>query len=130
MQYDETLQNVYPTLEVTSFDDAILQHLESADALVLHADMGWSDPGTLYALKEAIDSSATANVVRGQIAAYESADCLLYNYEPDKLLAAVGLDGMIVVNTDRALLVVHKDSIKLVKKLVDSMIGTELEAFT
>jgi mannose-1-phosphate guanylyltransferase len=128
--YDDTLQSVYPTLEVTSFDDAILQHLEPADALVLHADMGWSDPGTLYALKEAINSSATANVVRGQIAAYESADCLLYNYEPGKLLAAVGLEGMIVVNTDRALLVVHKDSIKLVKELVDSMIGTELEKYT
>jgi mannose-1-phosphate guanylyltransferase len=129
-RYDETLQRIYPSLEVISFDDAILQHIDSHDALVLHADMGWSDPGTLYALKEAINGDTSANVVRGLVAAYESQDCLLYNYEQDKLLAAVGLEGMIVINTDRAVLVVHKDSIPLVKKLVNDMIDTELEPYT
>ncbi|MCO5191973.1 MAG: sugar phosphate nucleotidyltransferase [Anaerolineae bacterium] len=129
-RYDETLQRLYPTLDVISFDDAILRHIDPHDALVLHADMGWSDPGTLYALKEAINSDATANVVRGLVEAYESQDCLLYNYEQGKLLAAVGLEGMIVVNTDHAVLVVHKDSIPLVKKLVNGMVGTELELYT
>lgn len=128
--YEETLQRVYPTLKETSFDDAILRHLDSADALVLHADMGWSDPGTLYALKEAISGSTAENVVRGLVRADQSADCLIYNYQDDKLVAALGLDGMIVVNTDRAVLVVHKESIKLVKALVNSMIGTELEPYT
>lgn len=129
-RYDAVLQRIYPTLEVISFDDAILQHLDPDEALVLHADMGWSDPGTLYALKEAINNDVGANVMRGLVEAYESHDCLLYNYEPDKLLAAVGLEGMIVVNTDRAVLVVHKDSIPLVKKLVNNMVDTELEPFT
>lgn len=128
--YAETLQDVYPTLAEMSFDDAILRHVPVAHARVLHAEMGWSDPGTLYALKEAINPDLSANVERGRVVSMQSADCLLYNYERDKLLAAVGLNGMVVVNTDSAILVVHKSHIPLVKKLVDQMVGTDLESFT
>jgi hypothetical protein len=42
----------------------------------------------------------------------------------------VGVEGMIVINTPDALLVVHKDQIPLVKKLVDGLVGTELEKFS
>lgn len=128
--YQETLHRIYPQLEVMSFDDAILQHIPAQEALVLHGEMGWSDPGTLYALKEAINPDPAANVTMGLVKAAESQDCLVYNYEPDKLVAVIGLEGMIVVNTGDALLVVHKDKIPLVKKLVDGLEGTELENYS
>lgn len=128
--YTDILHRVYPTLDVMSFDDAVLEYLDPADALVMHAEMGWSDPGTLYALKEAINANPDENVTRGLVKAFESQDSLLYNYEADKLLVGVGLDGMIIVNTDSAILVVHKDQIPLVKKMVNSLVGTELEKYT
>jgi mannose-1-phosphate guanylyltransferase len=128
--YQETLQAIYPNLAVMSFDDAILQHMPADQALVLHSEMGWSDPGTLYALKEAIDPDPAANVTKGLVQTAEAADCLVYNYEPEKLVAVIGLEGVIVVNTGDALLVVHKDKIPLVKKMVDSLDGTELEKFS
>jgi mannose-1-phosphate guanylyltransferase len=117
-------------MEIISFDDAIVQHLKAQDALVLHGDTGWSDPGTLYALKEAIDASEEVNVKRGLVKALNSRDSLLYNYEDGKLLAAVGLDGMIVVNTDDAILVVHKDDIRLVKELVNQLAAGDLEDYS
>lgn len=128
--YTETLHRVYPELAVLSFDDAVLTHLDPADGMVLHEGMGWSDPGTLYALKEAINPNTDENVTRGQTVVLESRDSLIYNYESDKVVAGVGLDGMIVVNTENAVLVVHKDNIKLVKQLVNDMVGTELEKYT
>ena len=128
--YQETLQRVYPTLDVLSFDDAILHDIDPADALVLHGEMGWSDPGTLYALKEAINPDLKANVVKGKVVAEQSSDCLVYNYESDKLLTVIGLEGMIVVNTEDAILVVHKDNIPLVKKMVDGLEGTDLESYS
>ncbi|MEZ4646229.1 MAG: hypothetical protein R3E31_26490 [Chloroflexota bacterium] len=57
-------------------------------------------------------------------------DCLVYNYQPDKLVAVVGVEGMIVVNTEDAVLIVHKDQIPLVKKLVNGFDGTELEPYS
>lgn len=128
--YQETLHRVYPNLDVLSFDDAILHHIDPADALVLHGEMGWSDPGTLYALKEAINPDLKANVTKGKVIAEQAADCLIYNYESEKLVTVIGLQGMIVVNTEDAILVVHKDQIPLVKKMVDGLEGTDLESYS
>ena len=129
-EYQETLHRIYPQLAVASFDDAIVQHIEADQAVVLHGSTGWSDPGTLYALKEAIDADTSANVERGLVKAIDSQDSLLYNYEEGKVLAVAGLDGMIVVNTADAILVVHKDDVRLVKELVNGLIGTELEKYS
>jgi len=128
--YDTQLQKIYPQLESMSFDDAILQHVAPEQALVLHGEMGWSDPGTLYALKEAINPDPEANVTKGLVLADGSKDCLVYNYESGKVVVAAGLEGMIVVNTEDAVLVVPKDKIPLVKKIVNGLEGTELEKFS
>ncbi|MCA9991554.1 MAG: mannose-1-phosphate guanylyltransferase [Ardenticatenaceae bacterium] len=128
--YEQILNELYPTLESVSFDDAILTHVSPAQALVLHGKMGWSDPGTLYALKEAINPDTNSNAEHGLVLAHQSRDCLLYNYEEGKLLAVIGLEGMVVVNTEDAILVVHKDQVPLVRQMVDSLEGTELEKYS
>lgn len=128
--YEATLAQVYPEMEAISFDDAILTHLDAQDALVLHSEMGWSDPGTLYALKEAINPDPDDNVTKGKVVDTASRDSLIYNYEPGKLVVAVGLEGMIVVNTDDAILVVHKDNIPLVKEVIENLQDTDLESYS
>ena len=128
--YQATLRRVYPAMQAIHFDDAVLTHVDRERALVLHSEMGWSDPGTLYALKEALNPDPSANVTKGLVIDTASEDCLVYNYEPRKLVVAVGLEGMIVVNTDDAILVVHKDHIPLVKDVINGLQGTELEGFS
>jgi mannose-1-phosphate guanylyltransferase len=128
--YDEILHNVYPQLLVESFDDAIVKKTSLDEALVLHGKMGWSDPGTLYALKEAINPRTDENVKKGLVLAHQSTDSLLYNYEPGKLMAVVGLDGMVVVNMEDAILVVHKDHIPLVKQMVDGLAESDLDRYS
>lgn len=128
--YEETLARVYPNMRPVHFDDAILTHLDPEGVMVLHSEMGWSDPGTLYALKEAIDPDKNANVKKGLVIDTASKDSLIYNYESGKLVVAVGLEGMIVVNTQDAILVVHKDNVPLVKKVIDDLQGTDLESFS
>ncbi|MCB8991223.1 MAG: mannose-1-phosphate guanylyltransferase [Ardenticatenaceae bacterium] len=128
--YLQTLHAIYPQLAVMSFDDAILQHVPGDEAIALHSEMGWSDPGTLYALKEAINPDPAADVTKGLVITEQTKDCLIYNYEAGKLVAAVGVEGMIVINTEDAILVVHKDQIPLVKKLVNGFDGTDLEPYS
>lgn len=128
--YDEALLKIYPELQSLSFDDAILQHVAPEQALILHGEMGWSDPGTLYALKEAINPDPEANVTKGLVLTDDSKDCLVYNYDSGKVVVAAGLEGMIVVNTEDAVLVVPKDKIPLVKKIVNELEGTDLEKFS
>lgn len=128
--YQETLHRIYPQLEVLSFDDAILEAIDPAEALVLHGEMGWSDPGTLYALKEALSAGPAANVTQGLVVTKNVDDSLLYNFEEDKVMAVVGVDGLIVVNMEDVILVVHKDQIPLVKQLVNGLVGTDLEKYS
>ena len=129
-EYKSALHEVYPRLDVMSFDDAIVQHIEHENAVVIGGSTGWSDPGTLYALKEAINPDPDHNVELGIVASLDTRDSLLYNYEEGKLLAAVGLDGFIVVNMEDTVLVVHKDDIRLVKKLVNKLTGTDFEKYS
>lgn len=128
--YEEILHGQYSQMEVISFDDAILTHVAPGQAVVLHGEMGWSDPGTLYALKEALAEMPQENVEEGLVLAPEVTDSLLLNYEDEKLMAVIGLEGIIVVNTEDALLVVPKDKIPQVKKLVNRLQDTDLEKYS
>lgn len=121
---EEKIEKSYAELESLSFDNAILEKLSPEQAAVLKVDLGWSDPGTLYALKEALEPLEKNNCVRGeQVLSIETVDSLICNDEPDKLVAAVGLDGMVVVNTKDVVLVCHKDKVSEIKKLLQELKG-------
>ena len=69
------------------------------DAAALHGELGWSDPRTRYALREAIAPTRDTNVVKRLVVEDQSSDSLIYNYMAGKLAVAIGLEGMIVVNS-------------------------------
>jgi len=117
----KNLEKTYPTLEAISFDDAIIKHTKPSDAKVLLVNLGWSDPGTLYALKEALEQSKVSNVTKGNVYTYDTTDSLVINYEQGKLVTTIGLKGYIVINMDDSLVVVHKDNVPKVKELVGKL---------
>lgn len=114
----------YEKAEKVSFDRAIIEKTDLSKAVVIKTNMGWSDPGTLYALKEALEKSKDDNVTKGNVIALNTKDSLLYNFEEKKLLATVGLEGFVVINMDDALIIVPKEEVVNVTRLVDK-IGEE-----
>ncbi|HWO11017.1 MAG TPA: sugar phosphate nucleotidyltransferase [Polyangiaceae bacterium] len=120
----EKLEELYPKVPSLHFDVAILERLPKDQAVLISADLGWSDPGNLYSLKEALQDSTEASVVRGDVVELGTRDSFIYNLTGERLVAAMGLDGVIVVDTPEVLLVVHKDSVRhlgdLLKKLGDT----------
>jgi mannose-1-phosphate guanylyltransferase len=119
--YNAVKNGRYSTAEATHFDRAIIEKVDLSRAIVIKTNMGWSDPGTLYALKEALQKSEEANVVNGETSFLETTDSLLYNLEEGKIIAGVGLKGMVVVNTPDALVVVPKDKVVMITDLVKKM---------
>ena len=83
--------------------------------------MTWSDPGTLYALKEALEASNEENVCVGKVSVMDTRDSLIYNLEENKLVTAIGLDGMVIVNTPDALVVVPRDEVVKITDLVKKL---------
>ena len=127
--FESVMKTEYPKLEKISFDNAILEKLSSRNVLVIAADLGWSDVGAWEALKEALQIKSSENVARGKVLLTDSSDNLVFNYT-DQLTAGIDLNGMIVINTDDVLLICNRDSAPKIKKLVESLAGTEHEKLT
>ncbi len=119
--YNAVISNNYSAAEKIHFDNAIIEKVDLSNAIVIKTNMGWSDPGTLYALKEALEKERGANVIHGQVSTLETCDSLIYNLEKNKLVAGVGLNGMVVVNTPDALIVVPKDEVVKITKLLEKI---------
>lgn len=117
----KVIKEIYPNLPRISHDIAISQNVSSNQAVVYCVDMGWSDPGTLYALKEALVPNESDNLEYGLTSLTDSKDTMIYNLEDNKLVAGIGLEGMVVVNTKDAVLVVPKDKVLQISKLIDSL---------
>lgn len=127
--YEKVLQRIYPTFEKISFDNAILEKIDPNHVFVIAADLGWSDVGAWEALKEALEETKNENVTRGKVLVEDSLDNLVFNYT-DQMVVGIDLQKMIVINTDDVLLVCPKDSVPKIKKLVESLSGTENENLT
>ncbi len=128
-RYEDTLNEIYPTLEKISFDNAILEKLDPSQALVISENIEWSDVGAWEALKEALQKSQDNNVTQGKVLLTDTNDSLVYNYT-DQMVVTIDVDDLLVVNTDDVVMVCRKTSVPKIKKLVESLAGTENEHLT
>jgi mannose-1-phosphate guanylyltransferase/mannose-6-phosphate isomerase len=97
-----------------SVDYALME--KTADAAVVPLDAGWSDVGSWSALWEVGARDADGNVSHGDVLVHASRDC--YLYAGSRMLATVGIDNLVVVETADAVLVAAKDRVQEVKEIV------------
>ena len=100
-----------------SIDYAVME--KTADAVVVEADIGWSDIGSWTALWQAGTPDAQGNVTVGDVHADDVRNC--YVRAEHRLVTAVGVADLIIVETSDAVLVTHKDRSQDVKKVVDAL---------
>jgi mannose-1-phosphate guanylyltransferase/mannose-6-phosphate isomerase len=100
-----------------SIDYAVMEKTDRAAVVPLAA--GWSDVGSFAALKDALAPDERGNVTRGDVVAEDARDCLLFS--TDRLVAAVGLEEHVVIETKDAVMVAPRARVQDVKKLVDRM---------
>ncbi|HSX30434.1 MAG TPA: hypothetical protein VLE99_00770, partial [Candidatus Saccharimonadales bacterium] len=117
----KVMADVYPTIPKLHYDHVIAENVSPEDAVVVRSNMGWSDPGTLYALKEALVKAEADNLEMGTVETLDTSDTMIINEQPGKLVAAVGLSGMVVVNTRDVLIVVPKTEILRVTDMVNRL---------
>jgi mannose-1-phosphate guanylyltransferase / mannose-6-phosphate isomerase len=96
-----------------SIDYAVMEKTDAA--MVLPVDIGWNDVGSWSALWEVSEQDADGNAHHGDVIAIDSRNSYAY---ARRLVALVGVDGLIVVETDDAILVAAKDKVQEVKQVV------------
>lgn len=100
-----------------SIDYAVME--QTRDAAMVEADIGWNDIGSWTALWQAGSPDAAGNVTLGDVHTDNARNC--YVRAEDRLVAAVGVEDLIIVETADAVLVTHKDCSQDVKKVVESL---------
>jgi len=89
-------------------------------AVVVSDFVGWSDLGKWNIIAKMTPRDQNGNVIKGKVIPLDTKDCLIYGPK-DKLIAAVGLENMVVVLTEDALLVCPKEKSADVKKIVEKL---------
>ena len=100
-----------------SIDYAVME--KAKDAVVIPLDADWNDVGAWSALWEVEQKSADGNVISGDVYTLDVHDS--YINSNGRLIAAVGLDNCIIVDTDDAVLVASKDKVQDVKEVVNQL---------
>ena len=100
-----------------SIDYAVMERTDKAVTVPLQA--GWSDVGAWSSLWEVHDKDTENNVLLGDVMAQQSTGCLVKGH--DKLVALIGVDDLMVIDTQDAVMVVHRDKVQDVKKLVNTL---------
>lgn len=103
--------------ESISVDYAVMEKTDKA--VVVPADFGWSDVGSWSALWEISEQDESGNVFLGDAIALDSRNC--YIRSDGNLVAAIGVEDLIIVATDDVVLVVPRDRAQDVRRLVSEV---------
>jgi mannose-1-phosphate guanylyltransferase len=114
---ESLLISVYEDVPSISIDYALMERAQPV--WMCRGDFGWSDVGAWSSLTEIWAKDDQGNALRGECILLDSTECLVYN--PGKITALVGLKGLIIVDTEDALLVCRKDSDQKVKQIVENI---------
>lgn len=113
--FDKKLEFEYSKMKGISIDYGVME--KSTDVYTIKSDFGWSDVGSwdeIYSIKE---KDAHGNVKLGKVVTIDSKNCLIINDQ--KITAAVGVEDLLIVDTDNGLLVCKRGDSQKVKDVVD-----------
>jgi len=100
-----------------SIDYAVMERTKHA--AVVPIDTGWNDVGSWRSLWEIADRDECGNAFIGDIVAHETTDT--YVHARHRLVATVGVENLVIVETSDAVLVAAKDQVQDVKKIVEQL---------
>ncbi len=98
-----------------SVDYAVME--KTADAMVVPLDAGWNDVGSWSALWEVSEKDDNNNALTGDVFLHNAENC--YINTDEKMVAAVGVENLVIVNTKDAVLIIDKSKVQDVKKVVE-----------
>ena len=100
-----------------SIDFAVME--KTKEAVVVPMDASWSDIGSWTSLWSASEKDSYGNSLTGDVIAFDTNNSLIRS--DGKLIAALGVDDLIVVSTKDSLLIAHKDRVQDVKLITDKL---------
>ncbi|MEK7529111.1 MAG: sugar phosphate nucleotidyltransferase [Patescibacteria group bacterium] len=118
--FDAVSNGKYAEAPKISIDYAIMEKVNTKEVRIIPADLGWSDIGNWAALHEEASNGGEENVVHGEHIGIGTKGSVIYG-KKGKMIATIGLEDMVIVDTDDALLVCPKSKSSDVRKIVEEL---------
>lgn len=114
------VKDEFEKFEKISIDFGVMEHTKSVS--VIPVDIDWNDVGNFKSLEDIFPKDKDNNVVQADnFEQIESEGNIVINKENDKIIATIGLENIVIVNTKDALLVCHKDKSQEIKKILNKI---------
>ena len=114
---NDVLEREFKKFLPESIDYGIME--KAQNIYILPGSFGWDDVGSWLAVERIRKSNELGNVVSGNIITIDTKNCIIEGTR--KLIAAVGMENMIVVDTDDATLICNKNSTGDIKKILENL---------
>lgn len=118
-RYEAVVAECWPQMPRLSIDYAVMEGAERMS--VIPVEMGWSDIGSWATLYDTLPRDASGNVQRGHGPAMVAVDTHNTLVISDRLVAIIGLDDIVIVDTPDALLVCRRERSQEVRKIVEAL---------
>lgn len=116
-EFNKKLANVYGKLRNISIDYGIME--KSRNVYLTKGEFSWSDVGSWEEVYQLSNKDENGNAIVGNVYTEMTVDS--YIYSPEKFVSVIGVDNLIIINSDDALLVCRRDQSQEVKKIVDHL---------
>jgi mannose-1-phosphate guanylyltransferase len=114
------IEEAFSGLDQMPIDNAIFE--KASNMATILVDLDWNDIGSWSAVYEVQSNSAVnsnSNVIHGSVVSVDTNKCLIYSQK--RLIATLGVSDLVIVETDDAILIVHKNEIERMKELYDEV---------
>ncbi len=112
------LTKEYEKFPSEPIDTAIME--KAKKVLVIPADLGWSDIGSWASLHDILSTSTGSHIItKGHHVGIDNQNCLIYAH--DKMVATLGLDNVIIVDTPDVILICNKQRAQDIKAIIDKL---------
>lgn len=110
-------KEIFSTCPADSIDYAVME--KTTDATVIPLNAGWNDVGSWSALWDVTQKDDAGNAIKGDVLTYDTHNAFIHS--SNRLVTVVGLENLVVVETDDAVMVAAKDRVQDVKAIVDQL---------
>ena len=116
-QEESVLQEEFTKMRSMSIDYGILEHAD--DIYTIPGTFGWDDVGSWLALERINPTNEFGNVMNGNLITVDTQNCILQG--GTKLIATVGVQNLIIVDTPDAILICQKENAEDIKKVLENL---------
>lgn len=122
---EEIVEKVFPLFPSISIDYGIME--KSNNIFTVPGNFGWDDVGSWNAVERTKKTNDRGNIADGNVICVNTTNCIIQAGE--KLIAAVGLEDLVIVDTDDATLICDKGHTAEIKKVLEQLKTQGLEKY-